>query len=80
MAGNVQEWCWDYYEEDFTQETLDVTNSTGYTEDSGYRVIRGGYYYDSHSNCSNFSRVGWRPDPLTNADGTIGFRICRSLE
>lgn len=79
MAGNVQEWCWDYYEEDFTQETLDVTNPTGYTEDSGSRVIRGGYYESKHSDCSNFSMFGWRPDPLTNADGTIGFRICRSL-
>lgn len=79
MAGNVQEWCWDYYEEDFTQETLDVTNPTGYTEDSGSRVIRGGYYDNFHSDCSNFSMFGWRPDPLTNADGTIGFRICRSL-
>ncbi|MBE6347967.1 MAG: hypothetical protein E7064_03355 [Spirochaetaceae bacterium] len=80
MAGNVQEWCWDYYEEDFTQETLDVTNPTGYTEDSGSRVIRGGYYESPHSDCSNFSMFGWRPDPLTNADGTIGFRICRSLK
>lgn len=79
MAGNVQEWCWDYYEENFIPENLEVTNPTG-SEDSVSRVIRGGYYYDSHSNCSNFSRVGWRPDPLTNADGTIGFRICRSLE
>ncbi|MEE0877910.1 MAG: SUMF1/EgtB/PvdO family nonheme iron enzyme [Treponemataceae bacterium] len=78
MAGNVQEWCWDYYEENFIPENLEVTNPTG-SEDSVSRVIRGGYYYDSHSNCSNFSRVGWRPEPLTNADGTIGFRICRSL-
>ena len=79
MAGNVQEWCWDYYEADFTAEGLNVTNPTGYSYDVSERVIRGGYYDSIHSDCSNFILWGWKADPLPNADGTIGFRLCRSL-
>ena len=82
MAGNVQEWCWDYYEENFIPENLEVTDPTGYESDSSnsYRAARGGYWESAHTYCSVTSRDGF--DPATTKEwtlNTLGFRICRSL-
>ena len=73
MAGNVWEWCWDWYG---TYAAGSQTNPRGTTSGSN-RVCRGGswYYYVAYS-----SRVALRygNDPaLTN--GLIGFRVLRSL-
>ena len=83
MAGNVQEWCWDYYEKNFIPENLEVTDPTGYESDSSnsYRAARGGYWESAHTYCSVTSRDGF--DPATTKEfilNTLGFRICRSLE
>lgn len=83
MAGNVQEWCWDYYVST-TTETLDsnVTNPTGYEPDSSNsnRAVRGGYWETEDSYCYSTYRDGYGPATTNQWTlNTLGFRICRSL-
>lgn len=83
MAGNVQEWCWDYYVKT-TTETLDsiVKNPTGYEPDSSNsnRAVRGGYWATENSYCYSTYRDGCGPATENQWTlNTLGFRICRSL-
>ncbi|MBO5100789.1 MAG: formylglycine-generating enzyme family protein [Treponema sp.] len=83
MAGNVQEWCWDYYVKT-TTETLDsiVKNPTGYEPDSSNsnRTVRGGYWETEDSYCYSTYRDGCGPATENQWTlNTLGFRICRSL-
>ena len=83
MAGNVQEWCWDYYIKT-TTETLDsiVKNPTGYEPDSSNsnRAVRGGYWDTVDTYCYSTYRDGCGPASTNQWTlNTLGFRICRSL-
>ena len=83
MAGNVQEWCWDYYVSN-TTETLESTvkDPTGYEPNSSNsnRVVRGGYWETDDTYCYSTYRDGYGP-ATTNTWilNTLGFRLCRSL-
>ena len=73
MAGNVCEWCWDWY----------GTPYVGGTDPHGalpgsYRVFRGGRndYYASVLRCADRNHIF--PYTPANADSGIGFRCART--
>ncbi|MCB5233766.1 MAG: SUMF1/EgtB/PvdO family nonheme iron enzyme [Candidatus Cloacimonetes bacterium] len=75
MSGNVREWCWDWFDEDYYSMTPPI-NPIG--PNSGeYRVLRGGYWFDRSIHCRVSAR-SYHPHPFVSGFGN-GFRVCRSL-
>jgi formylglycine-generating enzyme len=73
MAGNVQQWCWDWYGTPYGQPS--TTNPTGPTTGIE-RVTRGGAHNDRANKLSCASRHRYLPNL---SDNYIGFRCVRAL-
>ncbi len=78
MAGNVFQWCWDYYDQNWYSNTGAVANDTRGPTSSPYndRVTRGG----SWEGIANYARCASRySDSPSRVSYELGFRCVRGL-
>ncbi len=74
MSGNVYEWCWDRYDEDY-YETSPISNPYG--PESGDRIYRGGCYAWSSTDIYAYVAYRGATDSFTR-HLCGGLRVCRS--
>jgi len=74
MSGNVWEWCWDFYDEDY------YSNNTPYNprcpSQGNSFVIRGGSWETGRDKCAVYNRENNKG----NGNRDIGFRIVRNAD
>ena len=73
MSGNVMEWCYDFYSENY-YETAKPDNLSGPSTGTE-KVARGGSWSTPEQVCRSTFRIAY---PETSRGGSIGFRICRN--
>lgn len=72
MHGNAAEWCWDWYETDFASSPpVDPRGPASGVQ----RVVRGGSWLVSESNCRSASRFFHAPE---DCKYYTGFRVART--
>jgi formylglycine-generating enzyme required for sulfatase activity len=73
MSGNLQEWCWDWYDEGYYAMRVSLDNPKGL--DSGTdRVRRGGSWNSNAAKCRCSFRTSFGPSVMVNV---LGFRTVR---
>jgi len=84
MDGNVWEWCQDYYQPDYYQNTP-VKNPQGPTtsfdpDEPGVikRVQRGGSFLCSDQYCVRYKRGSRGKGEYTSASDNLGFRCVKN--
>ncbi|MBR9976778.1 MAG: formylglycine-generating enzyme family protein [Bacteroidetes bacterium] len=74
MHGNVMEWCWDWYGNDYYASSP-AEDPRGPTT-GNYRVVRGGSWYDDARSCRSAYRI--HRNPGHRVYGLLGFRVVRT--
>ncbi|MCR9098991.1 MAG: formylglycine-generating enzyme family protein [bacterium] len=75
MSGNVEEWCWDYYETEFYEHSPPI-NPRGPLR-GNFKVLRGGSWAGTFEELECTTRHFSAPD-MTSAK--TGFRLCRNAK
>jgi len=76
-AGNIREWCWDRYDEEYYSDTHGSMPTDPRGPDTGTtRVSRGGSWGNDAIYCRVSARRGINP---TNTSTENGFRLARSI-
>ncbi len=75
MSGNVQEWCWDWFDGDYYQKSDGARDPKGAASGTS-RVLRGGTFTSLVWGCRTYCRQFDYPEFIIF---TRGFRVARSL-
>ena len=77
MAGNVAEWVWDMYQDDYAEGSVDDPITDPLTTLTGNRVIRGGDWYNA---VENARAAGREPLSPQTQNYQTGFRLVRTVD
>lgn len=76
MAGNVSEWCWDWFSSSYYAVSPGIDPRGPEAGDTAGRVLRGGSWADLASYCRTADRYS---DVPLYAGSLMGFRVARGL-